>query len=196
MRLAAMACKGGIEHSEGRGMAMLAFDESQSGCRGDEQFSQSKRRLEISGDGAAGRFRAQIRVLNRKRCTSAHASRTHGGGQLPWQNSHDKKSTSPRGLSRIIASRAYETVQVLLVLGEFVSHRQQEPSIRARHRLKGLYQPLYRLAQGDLIRNLGCGRLSLTDEQQLVRLHFQSFGKFFQSLERRSCISTFNTRDV
>ena len=69
------------------------------------------------------------------------------------------------GLSRIAAIGAHETIRAVLVLGELVRHRQQEPSIRARHRLEGLNQPLYRLAQGDLIGNLGRGRLPLTNEK-------------------------------
>jgi len=123
--------------------------------------------------------------------------KVQGYGQLIWQFRQCPAPASPlRGLSRITASGEHETIRAVLVLGELVRHRQQEPPIRARHRLKGLNQPLYRLAQGDLIGNLGRGRLSLTDEKQLVRFNFQSFGKFFQSLERRSCVSTFNTRDV
>lgn len=69
------------------------------------------------------------------------------------------------------------------VLGKLVRHRQQEPAVRAGHRLKRLNQLFNRFTQVHLIGNFGCRRFSLTLEEQLVRFDFQCFGKFFQSRE-------------
>ncbi len=103
---------------------------------------------------------------------------------------------SLEGMRRITAIGAHKAACVVSVLGKLVSHRKQQPSIRARHRLERLDQPLDRLAQVYLIGDLRRGRLSITLEEQLVGFDFQCFGKFFQSCKRGGCVSAFYTRDV
>ena len=109
----------------------------------------------------------------------------------------DTPTLRPReGSVQVTTNNRTKQPGVLSVFGELLGHRHQEPAVCARHALKALDQPLDGLSQVHLVRDLGRGRLSLTLEEQLVRLDFQRFGELFQSRDRGCCISTLYARDV
>jgi hypothetical protein len=111
----------------------------------------------------------------------------------PDQNNRDQSGVGPP----VPALRSSESViQQHLVLGQFGRHRKQQPAITGRQAFVNPQQPGRRPRKRRMGGHGNRAGASTRIEQELIRLHIQSFSELLQRSQRRRRVAALDPRNI